>query len=189
MSSITLHPNHYDWFYPDYTMKYAQKAGMAVQGTPLVYPMPATLPEWVKQLEVKQAWEPLRVAMKNQIASVVGHYRGKVRSWSVVNEAVDYEATTNGWGLSRNLWQKAFAQNGKPEAEYIEEAFTTARNADREAVLIYNDFANSEINGKSDFIYSLLKGLKSRKVPVDAVGFQMHSSKERGRWLVGARDH
>lgn len=187
MSSIALKPNHYDWFYPDYTMKYAQKAGMAVQGTPLVYAMPATLPEWVKQLEVNQAWEPLRAAMKNQVASVVGHYLGKVRSWIVVNEAVDYDAVAKGWVLTHNLWQKAFAQKGKPEAAYIEEAFVTARNADRGAVLIYNDFANSEVNEKSDFIYNLLKGLKARKVPVDAVGFQMHLSKEGadGWWVPG----
>ena len=187
MSQISPKPNRNDWFYSDYVINYAQRYGMAVQGTPLVYSLPVILPPWVKELEQKQRWEALRAAMKREVSAVVGRYRGKVKSWIVVNEAVDYDASANGWTLAPNVWQKAHAQSGNPEWTYIDEAFNAARTADRDAVLIYNDFANAEVSGKSDFIHTLLKGMKSRKVPVDAVGFQMHLNKEGADapWLSG----
>lgn len=190
MSATTPKQNQFDWTYSDFALNFAQQHRMVLQGSPLVYGLPATLPSWIKEFEQNQAWEPLRVAMKAQVSNVVGHYSGKVKSWIVINEAVDYDAEKNQWILAKNIWQKAFSQPGRHEATYIDEAFTAARAGDRSAVLIYNDFANAETNGKSDLIYTLLSSMKSRRIPVDAVGFQMHLSKDGadGWWLPGSID-
>jgi len=57
---------------------------------------------------------------------------------------------------------------------YIEQAFRWARAADPNALLFYNDFGAEPINAKSDAIYKMAEGFKSRGVPIDGIGMQMH---------------
>ena len=58
--------------------------------------------------------------------------------------------------------------------EYVEIAFQTAREADPDAVLIYNDSGHETARlPKSNQVFNLVKSLKAKDL-VDAVGFQMH---------------
>jgi endo-1,4-beta-xylanase len=58
--------------------------------------------------------------------------------------------------------------------DYIDRAFIYARQADPDSVLILNDFGNEGINTVSDEMYDYIKDAKTRDIPIDAIGMQMH---------------
>jgi hypothetical protein len=62
--------------------------------------------------------------------------------------------------------------------DYIDLAFRKAYEVDPKAKLVYNDYAMEGGGAKADAVYSLVKGMKQRGVPIDAVGLQCH-------WEVG----
>src|SRR5215510_12249032 len=57
---------------------------------------------------------------------------------------------------------------------YIELAFRRARAADSQAKLVYNDYNVETVNSKSTAMYNMVSDFKSRGVPIDGVGLQMH---------------
>lgn len=94
-----------------------------------------------------------RENMKEYIDNVAGHFKDKVVSWDVVNEAFD------GGGFIREDWKTVLRrkspwytayENGADEskgesgADYIYDAFVFARLADPGAVLAYNDYNENE---------------------------------------------
>jgi endo-1,4-beta-xylanase len=106
--------------------------------------------------------------MRKHIAAVVGHFKGKVKQWDVVNEALS-EAPDE--FLRQTPWLKSIGE------DYITEAFRAAHTADPEAILVYNDFSIEQPNKRPKAI-KLLKMLLDQKVPVNAVGIQ-------GHWRMG----
>lgn len=102
--------------------------------------------------------------MRAHIAGVVGHFKGKVKQWDVVNEAISDAPDEF---LRPTPWLKAIGE------DYIAEAFRAAHKADPKAVLIYNDY-NIEQAYKRPKAIRLLRSLLARKVPVHAVGIQCH---------------
>jgi endo-1,4-beta-xylanase len=57
---------------------------------------------------------------------------------------------------------------------YLERAFRWAHNADPKALLFYNDYDSETMNAKADAIYRMARDFKSRGVPLDGIGLQMH---------------
>ncbi len=101
--------------------------------------------------------------MRAHIKTVVGRYKGRVKEWDVVNEAIN-----DGPGVLRDTpWRKAIGD------DYIAEAFRAAHEADPSAILVYNDY-NIELDYKRPKALELLKKLLDQKVPVHAVGIQSH---------------
>lgn len=101
--------------------------------------------------------------MRTHIATVVGHYKGKIKQWDVVNEAINDGSGT----LRPSPWQKAIGD------DYIAEAFRAAHAADPDAILTYNDY-NIELGYKRPKTVAFLKSLIEQKVPIHAVGIQCH---------------
>jgi endo-1,4-beta-xylanase len=143
----------------DQIVSHAQSRGMKVRGHTLVWH--SQLPSWVGTL----ATADLRSAMNNHITQVMQHYKGKIHSWDVVNEA--FQDGSSGARRSSPFQDKL--GNG-----FIEEAFRTARAADPAAKLCYNDYNTDGVNAKSNAVYNLVKDFKARGVPIDCVGFQSH---------------
>lgn len=143
----------------DQIVNHAQSRGMKVRGHTLVWH--SQLPSWVAGL----ATADLRSAMNNHITQVMQHYKGKIHSWDVVNEA--FQDGSSGARRSSPFQDKL--GNG-----FIEEAFRTARAADPAAKLCYNDYNTDGVNAKSNAVYNLVRDFKSRGVPIDCVGFQSH---------------
>ncbi len=144
----------------DKLVAFAAENGMRMRGHTLVWH--SQLAPWVKGLPPAE----LRAAMERHIRGVVGHWKGKVAAWDVVNEAIAD-------GPSGELRADSpFAALGPT---FIDDAFKLAHAADPAALLFYNDY---EIEGegtpKSDAAYRLCKRLKEAGVPIDGVGFQMH---------------
>jgi endo-1,4-beta-xylanase len=102
--------------------------------------------------------------MRDHIHTVVGRYKGKIKSWDVVNEAI----ADNGPDLLRNsLWLQIIGP------DYIAKAFQYAHEADPDAILRYNDFG-LESPAKRAKLMTLIKSLQEQGVPVMAIGTQAH---------------
>ncbi|MFE9750971.1 endo-1,4-beta-xylanase [Saccharothrix saharensis] len=147
----------FDYSQADRIVAFAQAHNQIVRGHTLAWHN--QLPGWVNDVP---AGELLGV-MRNHIANVAGHYKGKVVHWDVVNEAFEEDGTRR---------QSVFQQ--KIGDSYIAEAFKAARAADPNAKLYYNDYNVEGIGAKSDAMYNMVKSFKQQGIPIDGVGLQAH---------------
>ena len=121
-------------------------------------------PERVFQDGEKAAGRELLLQrMQTHNEAAAGRYQGKVISCDVVNEALD--DSTN--FIRPSKW---FITLGE---EFIVKAFQFARQADPDAVLVYN-YYNVELPAKRLKLLRLLRLLQERKAPIQAVGIQGH---------------
>ncbi|HTI26110.1 MAG TPA: endo-1,4-beta-xylanase [Kutzneria sp.] len=146
----------------DTIVNHAVSHGMRVRGHTLVWHN--QLPGWVSGIS---SGTDLLAAVRNHIAGVVGHFKGKIWYWDVVNEAF---ADGGSGGLRSSIFQQRIGNS------FIEDAFRAARAADPAAKLCYNDYSIDGINAKSTGVYNMVRDFKSRGVPIDCVGFQGHFS-------------
>ena len=108
--------------------------------------------------------EELLQRMRDHIHTVVGRYKGKIKVWDVVNEAL----SDNGTNILRNsLWLEIIGP------DFIAKAFEYAHEADPNAILRYNDYS-LENPAKRRKLIALIKSLQAQKVPVHAIGSQAH---------------
>src|SRR4051794_21271324 len=109
--------------------------------------------------------DELLARMSNHIHTVVGRYKGKIKVWDVVNEAI---ADGGGTNILRNsLWREIIGP------DFIAKAFQFAHEADPDAILRYNDYG-LENPAKRKKLITLIKSLQAQKVPVHAIGSQAH---------------
>ncbi len=110
--------------------------------------------------------EELLERMREHIHTVVGRYKGRIKVWDVVNEAI----ADNGADLLRNsLWLQIIGP------DFIAKAFEYAHEADPDAILRYNDYGLENPTKRRKFI-TLIKSLLAQHVPVMAIGTQTHVS-------------
>ena len=108
--------------------------------------------------------EELLERMRDHIHTVVGRYKGKVKVWDVVNEAI----ADGGTNVLRNsLWHDIIGP------DFIAKAFEYAHEADPDAILRYNDYG-LENPAKRRKLITLIKSLQEKNVPVMAIGSQTH---------------
>jgi endo-1,4-beta-xylanase len=109
--------------------------------------------------------EQLLERMRDHIRTVVGRYKGRVKVWDVVNEAL---ADGNGTNVYRNsLWFEIIGP------DFIAKAFQYAHEADPQAILRYNDYG-LENPAKRKRLAALIKDLQRQGIPVHAIGTQAH---------------
>lgn len=109
--------------------------------------------------------EELLQRMRDHIHTVVGRYKGKVKCWDVVNEAIADGAGTN--ILRNSLWLEIIGP------DFIAKAFQYAHEADPNAILRYNDYG-LENPAKRKKLATLIKSLQAEGVPIHAIGSQAH---------------
>jgi endo-1,4-beta-xylanase len=143
----------------DAIVAFGQSRGMQIKGHALLWHN--SVPGWVPSL----AADELRTAVESHIRSVADHFRGRVRAWDVVNEAI----ADSGAGLRDTVFRQKLGDR------YIADAFRVARQADPQALLFYNDYGGEGLNQKSDRIYELAQSLRALGL-LDGVGLQMHVS-------------
>ncbi|GGY64934.1 beta-xylanase [Cellvibrio zantedeschiae] len=162
MKMSFLHPNENEFFYTDADKlnAYAIDHNMLLHGHTLIWHWDSQIPPWMKKYTGD--WSAM---LNNHVTQICTHFAGKVSSWDVVNEALD-ESDPSGFR------QSIFYQRiGK---KYIENAFVAARKADPNAVLYYNEYNIESSDTKLNLLLTMLDDFKSRNIPVDGVGFQMH---------------
>ena len=103
--------------------------------------------------------------MREHIHTVMGRYKGKVKSWDVVNEAIADGSGTN--VLRHSLWLEIIGP------DFIAKAFQYAHEADPDAILRYNDYGLENPTKRKKLI-TLIQSLQAQKVPIHAIGSQAH---------------
>ena len=156
----------------DAVVAFAAKHRLLVRGHTLIWNADQHSPRWLLDQPADRATgERL---MREHIFTMLARYRGAVRDWDVVNEAISNENRAGVSPYVDGWWLRAMGE------DYIAAAFHLAREADPAARLFYNDYDHGQALGpKSDRIYALLQKLKADGVPVDGVGLQMHCNLEK----------
>jgi endo-1,4-beta-xylanase len=164
----TIHPalDTFNFLPGDQLVEFARLHGMKVRGHCLVWGH--YLPQWLAEGHFTPA--RLRALLQEHVTKVVGHYKGKIYAWDVVNEAFDEKGL-----LRSSIWydEPGIGEAGHGTA-YIEDAFRWAHEADPNALLFYNDAEAEGMNVKSDAIYAAVRDMKRRGVPIHGVGLEMH---------------
>ena len=102
--------------------------------------------------------------LKAHIDGVVGHFKGKVIGWDVVNEAISD---------AKDKYLRDTPARRAIGDDYLVKAFEFAHAADPDAELYYNDYGN-EGPEKLKKTIRLIRELKDKGVRLDAVGIQCH---------------
>ncbi len=157
-------PDTYNFALGDQYVEFGQKNHMFIIGHTLVWH--AQTPRWVFEDEKGNPLtrEALLQRLHDHIQTVVGHYKGKVNGWDVVNEVLNEDGT-----LRQSQWMKIIGE------DYIQKAFEFAHEADPQAQLYYNDYS-LENEAKRKGALDLVKKLKAKGVPITGVGLQDHLS-------------
>lgn len=152
--------NQFRFVRADSMVAFAAANGMKVRGHTLVWHQ--QLASWL----TGGSWttDQVKALLDEHITTVVSHYKGQLSAWDVVNEAFD----DDGGARTASFWYSKIGSG------YVEQAFKTARAADPDTPLFYNDYNIEGMNAKSDAVYAMLADFKARGVPVDGIGVQMH---------------
>lgn len=159
-------PDVFDFAKLDGMFDFAEQHDMRVRCHPLVWHY--QLPDWFDEVVTE---ENAAAFLITHIRTVVGRYAGRAHSWDVVNEAVSPDQGRAD-GLDNTPWLKRLGPG------YIDLAFRTARAADPDAILVYNDYDVEYDDGwheaRRAVILDLLTGLIDQGTPIDAFGIQAH---------------
>lgn len=157
-------PDRYSFAAADAYFDFARKHRMEVVGHTLVWH--SQTPRWVFEGNNGEpaTREMLLKRMRDHIHTVAGRYKGKVKGWDVVNEAL----SDGGPDILRDSpWRRIIGD------DFIDHAFRFAREADPKAELYYNDYG-LENERKRENCLKLVKGMLKRNVPIDGIGTQSH---------------
>lgn len=164
MKSINIHPeeDRYNFGPSDAFVQFGQDNGMAIIGHCLVWH--SQLARWfcVDKKGNNVSAEVLKQRLKEHITTVVSRYKGEIKGWDVVNEAI----------MEDGSWRKTKFYEILGE-EYIPLAFQYAHEADPDAELYYNDYGMHH-HGRCEGVVKLVKSLKEKGLRIDAVGMQGH---------------
>lgn len=164
MKCEVIHPeeDRYDFTLADQFVSFGEKNGMAVIGHCLIWH--SQLAPWfcVDEKGNNVTPEVLKQRMKDHITTIVTRYKGRIKGWDVVDEAI----------LEDGSYRKSKFYEILGE-EFIPLAFQYAHEADPDAELYYNDYAMN-MPGKREGVVKLVSSLKEKGIRIDAVGMQGH---------------
>ena len=165
MKGENIHPevNRYDWSFGDRLADWAEKNGKTLIGHCLVWH--SQPPKWMfTDAEGKTvSRETLIGRMYSHIMTVVTHYKGRVKGWDVVNEAINDDGT-----YRESMYYKIIGP------EYIELAFQFAHEADPNVELYINDYSMAK-PAKRETYCRILRNMKAKGLRIDAIGMQSHN--------------
>ena len=178
MKCEVIHPREgvYDFTLADQFVDKARAAGMKVLGHCLIWHSQCA--PWFHYDDKGQLVSPevLRKRMREHIQTIVGHFKGRVDAWDVVNEAFEDDGTPR-----KSLFWQILG------TDYIPLAFQYAHEADPTAELYYNDYSMNKAT-KVEGVTAFFRPLVSAGLPVTAIGMQGHMILE-GNNYVAEYDH
>lgn len=164
MKSEAIHPerDRYSFDSADRLVEFGQENGLTVTGHTLIWH--SQLPRWFVYNDdgSLRSADELKAIMKEHITAVVGRYKGRIKGWDVVNEAIMEDGS-----YRRSPFYEILGE------EFIPLAFQYAHEADPDAELYYNDY-NMWFEGKRNAVVKLIGELRERGLRIDAVGMQSH---------------
>ena len=169
MPIIQPQPGQFQFERADALLDFAAGNDLVTRGHCLLWHHPRWLPKWLEGYDFGA--EPAKSAaalLTDHITRTTTRYQKRIRSWDVVNEAVD-----NITGVMRETpLSKAI---GSPD-KVLEIAFRSARASLPDAELVYNDYMGWESDNAPhrDGVLRLLERFRKNGVPVNALGIQAH---------------
>jgi len=167
----------YRWEIADNMVNTMIQNGIEVQGHVLVWH--EQTPAWM----TAGTREEVTANMENHITQVLNHFRGRVLTWDVVNEAIrdnvqNVNASTDWRTCVRSSGNPWFAALG---ADYIEMAFRKAREIDPGVKLYYNDYGLNNRN-KAQLTVNMVNDINNRyraetggrRNLIEGIGMQGH---------------
>jgi endo-1,4-beta-xylanase len=169
-ASVSKAPGEYEIRWQP-TLDFCQAHGMKITGAHLLWHESTP-----KFFEAAADSAQARKLVVDHITYMGKRLAGQVWSWNVVNEALNPREGRPG-GLRGS---PLLSQLGN---EFFDIAFHTAREADPNAVLVYNDYAfeldTSDQEARRRALLALLDSFKKRNLPIDAIGLQCHMRLDR----------
>ena len=164
MKSAEIHPekDRYHFEDADAFVAFGEEHGMHITGHTLVWH--SQLSPWFPYDEAgnKVSREEMIARLKEHISTVVGRYKGRIKGWDVVNEAILDDGS-----LRMTPFLEIIGE------DYLELAFRFAHEADPEAELYYNDYSMAS-PAKRERVVQLVRDLKAKGIRIDGVGMQGH---------------
>jgi GH35 family endo-1,4-beta-xylanase/beta-xylosidase len=164
MKCEKIHPkeNSYDWKKADEFVQFGEKNNMFIVGHCLIWH--SQLAKWfcVDKKGNPVSADVLKQRMHDHISTIVSRYKGRIKGWDVVNEAVVDDGSFRNSPFYQILGE-----------EYIALAFQYAHEADPDAELYYNDYGMDNPRRRATVI-NMVNNLKSRGIRIDAIGMQSH---------------
>ena len=155
-------PGRFDFNAADAYVDFGEKHKMFIVGHTLVWHQQT--PSWVFK---NDAGEPagrdlLLGRMRAHIQEVVGQYKGRVKGWDVVNEALRDDGA-----MRDSPWRTNIGN------DFVLKAFQYAHEADPAAELYYNDYSLEKPEKRQGAV-ALIKQLQGAGIKVAAIGLQDH---------------
>ena len=146
----------------DNFVKFGEENGLTMTGHVLIWH--SQCPEWfcVDKNGKNVSPEVLKQRMKTHITTVVQHFKGKLKGWDVVNEAIIEDGS-----YRKSKFYEILGE------EFIPLAFQYAHEADSTIELYYNDYGMDN-PGRREGVVKLIRSLKEKGLRIDAVGMQGH---------------
>ncbi len=177
----SVHPrpgtNGYDFTAADAYVAFGEKHHMFIVGHTLAWHNQT--PAWVFRGENGRSLQGTNAAdralllqrLHDHIITVVGRYKGRIKVWDVVNEALNDSSSLTDTNMlrQRSPWVRILGP------EFIVKAFEWAHEADPKVILRYNDYS-IENEPKRKRLIALIKMLQAQHVPVMAIGSQTHAN-------------
>ncbi len=164
MKSENIHPkqNKYNWTQADKFVKFGEANNMFIVGHCLIWH--SQLAKWfcVDKHGNQVSADVLKQRMHDHIFTIMQRYKGRIKGWDVVNEAV----LDNGSMRNSPFYQIL-------GDEYISLAFKYAHEADPDAELYYNDYGMDNPNRRATVV-KIVQQLKAEGLRIDAIGMQSH---------------
>lgn len=164
MKSGMIQPEEgkFDFSLSDRFVNFGEKHKLYITGHTLIWH--SQTPKWFFTDNNGQpvTREVLIDRMHKHIATVVGRYKGRVKGWDVVNEAINDDGS-----YRESPFYKIIGK------DFIKLAFQFAHEADPNAQLYYNDY-NMAMAGKREGVVKMVGDLKRDGVKIDAIGMQSH---------------
>jgi GH35 family endo-1,4-beta-xylanase len=169
MKPALVHPGENTWAFerPDALVNWCTENHITVHGHTLVWH--SQTGNWFFRDGDKAT---VSKRLKEHIATLVGRYKRRIRSWDVVNEAINDRGDPQS-AQTENLRNSPWLRTAGPE--FLTLAFKAAHEADPDARLYYNDYG-IEVGPKHASSMVLLKRLISEGAPIHGVGIQGHWS-------------
>ena len=164
LKSAVIMPRYgeYRWDLADAYVEFGERHGLAVYGHCLIWHSQCT-PDFCYDAEGKLLDpETLKRRIKDHITTTMTRYKGRIKGWDVVNEAILEDGSYRPSPFYQILGE-----------EFIPWAFRCAAEADPGCELYYNDYSMHE-PAKLETVLKMVRNLQEQGIRIDAVGFQGH---------------
>lgn len=164
MKSEVIQPieGQFDFERADQFVRFGEKYKMIVIGHTLIWHSQA--PKWFFEDKngAQVTKDVLIERMKSHIFTVVKRYKGRIKGWDVVNEAINDDGS-----FRESPFYKIIGK------EYIKLAFQFAHQADPNAELYYNDYSMA-LPGRRRGVVEMVKELQLQGIQISGIGMQGH---------------